>query len=75
MQYYHPFFGLGDLIQLVIFIIIIAVVIRVVTGGRHHRWHRHLAGKSAALELLEERYVKGEITKEEFDTKKRDLTA
>lgn len=33
----------------------------------HHLRHRH------ALDLLEERYVKGEISKEEYHEKKKDL--
>jgi putative membrane protein len=31
--------------------------------------------RSSAMTLLEERYAKGEINKEEFETKKKDLTS
>ena len=73
--HYGQFFGFGDLISIVIFIIIVGIVVRIFAGPRGHRHLRHWHSRSAALELLEERYVKGEITKEEFDTKKKDLTA
>ena len=31
-------------------------------------------GRDHALEILRERYARGEVSKEEFDAKKRDLT-
>jgi putative membrane protein len=40
-----------------------------VTQGRSAR-----SGSDAALEILRQRYARGEINKEEFDAKKRDLS-
>lgn len=35
--------------------------------------HNGFADKNRALDILKERYAKGELTKEEFETMKRDL--
>ena len=37
------------------------------------KMHKHGFGRDSAMDLLRERYVKGEITKEEFQSKKKDL--
>ena len=43
-----------------------------VCGEHHHGEHKH---HSSALEILAERYARGEIDKDEYDAKKKDLTA
>ena len=71
----HPMWwgwGIGMMLMMVIFwgLIIIGLVVAI-------RWlvgqgkHGHSDG---ALEILRQRYAKGEINKEEFETKKRDLS-
>ncbi len=52
--------GLGLILVLVIVGLVKSV--RMVSGG-----------KSQALEILEERYARGEISKEEYEQKRRDL--
>jgi putative membrane protein len=39
-------------------------------GGRH--WHRHDGGESAR-DILDKRYAKGEIAKDQYEEMKRDL--
>ncbi len=54
----------------VVAIAFFAVVIKWLFGSRHG-WRR----QTSALEILMERYAKGEIAKQEFEEKKKDLTA
>lgn len=54
----------------VLMVVFIISLIRWVAGGSHsHRWE----GKNSAVEILKERYAKGEIKKEEFEEKMKDL--
>ena len=89
--YYHSSWmgvgaGLGifSILLIVLFWILVIVfvfrLIRWVAGGS--RWHREkwrrwqeMQGHSSALGLLNERYVKGEINKEEYEQKKKDITS
>lgn len=50
--------------------IILLVVWLVREASSHDTQHGN-----KALEILKERYAKGEISKEEFDSKKKDLTS
>lgn len=63
--------GIGFLFTVIFWILIIwgvVVLIRMYgSGGRHH--HR----RDDALSILRERYVRGEINKEEYEEKKRML--
>jgi putative membrane protein len=68
--------GIGMLLIMLTFwvLVIVALVAAI-------RWLVHQGGDSgreprrdSALEILRERYARGEIGKEEFDAKKRDLS-
>jgi putative membrane protein len=64
--------GFGMMIMMILFwaLIVVAVVIGI-------RWlvgHGKEARSDSAMEILRQRYAHGEINKEEFDAKKRDLT-
>ncbi len=54
----------------IVFIFVVVALSKWIFSGSRH--HDRGAGKSA-LDLLKERYARGEINKEEFDQKKRDL--
>lgn len=81
MMYYYGggpgmFWGwglLGFLVNVLIIIIIISVLVRIFRGRRHWRgdWHK-LVGNSA-LDILRERYAKGEIDKAEYEERKKVL--
>jgi putative membrane protein len=68
--------GFFSMIMMVLFLIavIIAVIflIRWLAASPGHRNHEARSGDSA-LEILKIRYAKGEINKEEFEEKKKDL--
>jgi putative membrane protein len=77
---WHPMWGMWGiwgigmgLFMLLFWVLVIAALVLgirwLVTQG-----HPPRSGSDTALEILRQRYAKGEIGKEEFDAKKRDLS-
>jgi len=64
------FGGIFMILWWVIIITGIVYFIKWMTGNNNC----HTGRKESALEILKERYAKGEIEKEEFEEKKKDLT-
>ena len=60
----------GGIMMVVFWALFIALVVWVVreVNGKHSH------SSSQALNILKERYAKGEISKEEFESKKKDLS-
>jgi len=72
MGYYGNMFGWGGGIFMLIFwvalILFIVWAVKEIGGSRESRKE-----SDAALEILKQRYAKGEISREEFEAKKSDL--
>ncbi len=66
--------GFGFLFWLVILALIIAGAVWFVRSQSIAGSQRSLERRSSALEALEERYARGEIKREEYLQKKRDIT-
>ncbi len=65
----------GGIVQILILVI---VIIAVVWAIRYFTGQRQIGSSSnsaSALEILKRRYANGEIDKEEFEQKKKDLNA
>lgn len=66
------FWGLGWLAMLLVWLLLILAIVAL------FKWlaapHNSCSGCRDALEVLKTRYVKGEISKKEFEQKKKDLT-
>ena len=60
--------GVMMIVFWVLFFVLIVWVVREVSG-------KNSQSSSKALDILKERYVKGEINKEEFEAKKKDLAS
>ena len=65
---------------IVIFVIIFFFLFSMRCRHRHPWWgpgghHREGGDSETALEILKKRYAKGEITKEEFDQMKKDISS
>lgn len=62
------FGGIVMLFFWILFIVFIVWIIKEVSGKNFNS-----SSSSKALDILKERYAKGEINKEEFEAKKKDL--
>lgn len=63
---YGLFGGIFMLIFWILVIVGIVLLVKMLFGGHHDR-------ENKPLDILKERYAKGEISKEEFEQKKKDL--
>src|SRR5690348_7782972 len=61
------------LLALIGFIVVVLAVVRAFLGGRPRRHYRG-TGMGAGLEIVETRYARGEIGRDEYLEKRRDLT-
>ncbi len=78
---FTPFGGFGWIFMVVFWVLIIWAIVALVRGslgkghmcGHDHGDDAHGKDKSP-LEILKERYAKGEIDKKEFEERKKDLS-
>jgi putative membrane protein len=65
--------GFGMIIWLIILIAIVALVVWLVRSAASPGMHHMPPRRSSGLDVLEERYARGEINRDEYLQKKRDL--
>lgn len=65
--------GLGMGLWWIIAVLLVVLVVWLIVRTARRASSADTAGKSA-LDILKERYAKGEIDKEEYDQRKKDLT-
>jgi len=83
-DYGYPMMGYGygspwvHILFIVIWALVLATIvialIRFARGGKGLYHLRHGLNTNAALDILKERYAKGEIERAEFEEKKKDLS-
>jgi putative membrane protein len=67
----HPLFWIGPVIMGLFWI---AVIVAIVFAVRYFVQQGRKSGREeSSLEILKKRYAKGEISKEEYEEKRRDL--
>lgn len=70
-------FGFGFIFMLIFWALVIFVIFALIRGfsghGCGHNLDKYRGGGNKALDILKERYAKGEINKEDFEKMKKDL--
>lgn len=71
----HHMFGWWGLIFLVVLVVLIAIVVAVLANSGSSQPPQTAAGPTVddAMEVLRRRYAEGEIDREEFERKRREL--
>lgn len=67
------YMGIWGPIFMVIFWLFVIVGIMALIQGNSGMGTRHRRQENSALDILKERYAKGEMTEKEFEKKKKDL--
>lgn len=70
---YGGFGGFGMIIWVVILIAIVALVVWLVRSPVSSGMHQLPPRRSSGLDVLEERYARGEINRDEYLQKKKDI--
>ncbi|HUO88835.1 MAG TPA: SHOCT domain-containing protein [Rhizomicrobium sp.] len=70
---FWPFFFWWPLHGLLSLIVIVVVLSLIFGRGRHYYYPTPQDGRSGARAILEERYARGEIQRDEYLQKKQDL--
>lgn len=71
-SWYMPFGWILMVFWWILVVVGIVAILKWISGSR--RSDEAQAGKQSPLEILQERYAKGELTKKEYEDKKKDLT-
>ncbi len=69
-DWYSPFGWTWHIIMMLFWVLIIAAVIVLLSGTKNRKGGRG----NSAIEILKERYAKGEIDKREFNKKVKELS-
>ncbi len=75
--YNHNMFGFGGFWMIIFWIVIIVILvwlIKFLVGKSSSSENRDREDGASAMEILKRRYASGEISKAEFEQKKKDLT-
>jgi putative membrane protein len=72
--YMHGFGVFGWLIMIVFWVIVIAAIVLVVRWLMSSPRYESDGTENKALSILDERYARGEIDREEYEQKRKDLT-
>lgn len=70
MGYYYPFHWFGLIIW---FIFLLLIIVGIILITRFFMGTK-TGGQKRAIDILKERYAKGEISKDEYLEKKKDIT-
>ena len=65
----------GGIMMLVFWVLLIVFIVWIVREVSGRNSHSNSNSSSNALEILKERYAKGEIDRKEFEEKKKDLSS
>lgn len=67
--------GIGMGLFWILVIVVVVLLVRSIWGGRDSAAGGDATPRRSALDILRERYARGEIDREEFEQKRRDLSA